>query len=93
MKKRKTDSNINGGANAAPAPITNTKPTRDVPPGFWDWPRLKANVPLGERTLRSAIKDGLLPCIRLGGKGRRLLFHPESVSKSILRFQRGGVTE
>jgi len=60
------------------------------PMGFWGFTELLANVPLGERTLRDLIKRGLIPCVRLPG-GRRLIFHPESVQRSLLRWQKGGV--
>ena len=69
-------------------PILNEKPP--IPAGFIDFAGLLANVPLGERTLRSEIKKGHLPAIRLPG-GRRLLFHLPSVEAALLRFQRGGI--
>jgi hypothetical protein len=65
-------------------------PSNDLPLGFTDFDGLRAAVPLSERTLRSEIKKGRLPAIRMPG-GRRLLFHLPSIEKSLLRFQRGGI--
>ena len=100
--ERKTERK--GEADETPAPtdkkalpltrreFTDGPPQPTPPPGFWDFRALTANVPLGERTLREYIKRKILPCIRVSG-GRRILFHPESVTKALLRYQQGGITE
>ncbi len=63
-----------------------------IPSDFTDFPGVKKLVPFGERTLRKLIKDGIIPHIRLKG-GRRLIFHVDSVTKALLRYQKGGVGE
>jgi len=63
---------------------------RALPSGITDFPGLAKAVPLSPRSLRTGIKEGLIPVIRLPG-GRRLLFHLPSVEKALLRFQRGGM--
>jgi hypothetical protein len=71
-------------ANAAPPKPNNL--TKDLT----DFSGLMAVVPLSARTLRSEIKKGRIPAIRLPG-GRRLLFHLPSVERALLRFQQGGI--
>ena len=63
-----------------------------LPSGFTDFLGLKKIVPFGARTLRTLIKKGIIPHIRVKG-GRRLLFHIASVEKALLRFQKGGICE
>lgn len=67
-----------------------TAPSTNLPNGFFDFQQLRNFVPLSERTLRSLIKRGIIPHIRLRG-GRRLIFHGPSVERALIRFQRGGI--
>jgi hypothetical protein len=69
-----------------------TAPSTKIPVGFTDFDGLCAVVPLSPRSLRTAIKDGRIPCVRLPG-GRRLIFHLPSVEKCLLRFQKNGIPE
>ena len=57
--------------------------------GFLDFKGLCKRLPLGARTLRTEIKRGRIPHIRLPG-GRRLLFDWETGRANLLRHQRGG---
>lgn len=59
------------------------------PPGFLDFKQLCERLPLGERTLREAIKRRQIPYVRLPG-ARRLLFDWENVRAALLRYQQGG---
>jgi len=69
-----------------------TAPKPNLNSGFYGFQTLCAEVPLSPRTLRQLIKDEIIPHIRVKG-GRRLLFHGPSVSRSLLRFQKGGIPE
>ena len=60
-----------------------------APPVFLDFKQLCERLPLGERTLREAIKRRQIPFIRLPG-ARRLLFDWENVRAALLRHQQGG---
>ena len=73
---------------AAESPQPTASPS--LPQGITDFPGLVKAVPLSPRSLRTGIKEGIIPVIRLPG-GRRLLFHLPSVEKALLRFQRGGM--
>lgn len=64
----------------------NTAPPREII-GFDE---LVARLPQGPRTLREEIKRGRIPHIRLPG-ARRLLFDWQSVQRSLLRFEQGGI--
>jgi len=55
-----------------------------------DMEELAKRVPLSERTLRTLIRDRVIPHIRLPG-GRRLLFHWNGVEAALLRFEKGGI--
>jgi hypothetical protein len=57
--------------------------------GFLDFKQLCERLPLGERTLREAIKRRLIPHVRLPG-ARRLLFDWDNVRAALLRYQQGG---
>ena len=71
---------------------TNSIEKKAVPAGFLDFVGLLLAVPLGERTLRTEIKKGHIPAIKMPG-GRRLLFHWPSVEKALIRYQKGGISE
>jgi hypothetical protein len=78
---------------AGPAETTGAAPA--LPPNqsastpkFIDFAELSRHIPLCERTLRQAIRDGRIPSIRLPG-ARRIIFHYESVQAALLRMQRG----
>ena len=92
VHKRKIDQALSANPLTR-AEFQSAAPNRELPPGFWDFRGLMAQVPLGERTLRTLIKNKILPAIRPGIKGRRLLFHPDSVTKALLRFQIGGIED
>ena len=79
---------------------TNCKETSEAAPnknslqaandtGFLDFKQLCERLPLGERTLREAIKRRIIPHVRLPG-ARRLLFDWENVRAALLRHQQGG---
>lgn len=80
-----------GGTTTVDSKITGSKDS-GLPAGITDFKGLMASIPLGERTLREAVKSGRIPSIRMPG-GRRLLFHLASVERALLRFQRGGISQ
>lgn len=55
---------------------------------FLDEKELLAKLPICRRTAYNWIKQGKLPCIKIG---RRKIFHMPSVEAALLRLQRGGV--
>ena len=59
-------------------------------PRFVEFKELLQLVPLGERTIRDAMRKGWIPHIRLPG-ARRILFDPELVRASLARYSTGGL--
>ena len=55
--------------------------------GFIDEKKLLALVPISRRTAFTWIKNGKLPCVKIG---RRKLFHWPSVEAALLRQQMNG---
>ena len=86
----KDQSDAPNGAVTAVTPPTEPllPPQYSTSPTFIDFAELSRHVPLCERSLRQAIRDGRIPSIRLKG-ARRLLFHWGSVQEALLRLQRG----
>lgn len=80
---------------SSPAPAQTAPTTLELntearhPFGFVGLEQLRTLVPLSERTIRTAIKRGYIPAIRLPG-ARRLLFDPAAVQAALQRFSRGG---
>ena len=56
---------------------------------FIDFATLRLRVPMCERSLREAVRKGLIPSIVLPGTRRRL-FHWPSVEAALKRHQQGG---
>jgi predicted site-specific integrase-resolvase len=54
--------------------------------GFLSADELLKKLPVSRGTLHNYVKQGVIPCVRLGG--RRILFHWPSVQESLLRRQR-----
>ena len=71
-----------GAATALPPNQSAQSPT------FIDFATLAPRVPICQRSLREAIRRGVIPSIRLPGS-RRVLFCWESVQAALLRMQRG----
>jgi len=68
-----------------------TAPVPPVAPSpFTDFDGLVRHLPAyGQRTIRTLVKRGLIPCVRLPGT-RKLNFHIPSVEAALLRYQEGG---
>ena len=81
-------SETNCKETSAAAPEKNSLPAANDT-GFLDFKQLCERLPLGERTLREAIKRRQIPHVRLPG-ARRLLFDWENVRAALLRYQKGG---
>lgn len=74
------------------AAVREALAAHQTPGRFLELPELLEMVPLGERTVRAAIRRGWIPHIRLPG-ARRLLFDPVAVRASLRRFETGGVQQ
>jgi hypothetical protein len=54
---------------------------------FLDEKQLLNKIPISRRTAFNWVRQGKLPCLKIG---RRKLFHWPSVEAALLRLQRGG---
>ena len=81
---------VNDLNQTAPASTGNRADNQPQPrpaseQGFLDEKELLARLPICRRTAFAWIKQGKLPCIKIG---RRKLFHWDSVQAALLRYQR-----
>lgn len=65
---------------------SQTIATENGEDGFLSADELLRKLPVSRGTLHNYVKQGVIPCVRLGG--RRILFHWPSVQESLLRRQR-----
>jgi hypothetical protein len=75
------------GTDGQAATANNIHSPCKAPQGFILYEQLRSCVPFCDRTLRDAIRKGLIPSVVLPG-GRRRLFHWPSVEAALLRMQR-----
>ena len=69
--------------------ISRTPQATDGPEGAIDYSRLKGRIPVCDRTLRSWIRTGKIPSIKMPGSRRRLFFWRD-VEAAMRRHTRGG---
>ena len=95
MTRESTETSRDGGQDREPDEAAVLAEGRSVirhqaaaPLGFILYEQLRPRVPFCDRSLREAIRKGLIPSVLLPG-GRRRLFHWPSVEAALLRMQRG----
>jgi hypothetical protein len=87
-KTKVTPVDVGPTDNANAATVLPPKERAQQFNGFIDFATLHPLIPVCEKTLRDAIRKGLIPSIMLPG-GRRRLFHWETVQAALLRMNRG----
>lgn len=81
-------SRVKAAENTGAATALPPKESAEDSNGFINFGTLHSRIPLCERSLRDAIRKGLIPSVVLPGGRRRLFFWP-AVREALLRRQRG----